>query len=64
MIEPEDLDVSIGRRAKQIGVPIQLLIKLTIWVLEIVAVALGTCLIMIAMAFLEFGHEVPPCITI
>jgi hypothetical protein len=60
MIEPDDLNVSIGRRAKQIGVPIQLLIKLTIWVLEIVAEALGTCLIMIATAFLEFGHEVPP----
>ena len=60
MIEPEDLDVSIGRRAKMVGMPIQFLIKLTIWVLEIVAEALGTCLIIIAMAFLEFHREVPP----
>jgi hypothetical protein len=36
------------------------LIKLAIWVLEIVAEALGTYLIMIAMAFLEFRHDVPP----
>jgi hypothetical protein len=60
MIEPENLDVSTGRRAKRVGVPIQLLIKLTIWVLEIVTKALGTCLIMVAVAFLEFRHEVPP----
>ena len=39
---------------------IQLLIKLTIWALEIVAEAMGTCLIMIAMTFLEFRHDVPP----
>jgi hypothetical protein len=60
MTEPQNLDVSIGRRAKQLGVPFQLLTKLTIWVLEIVTGALGTCLIMVVMAFLEFRHDVPP----
>lgn len=59
MIEPTVPHVPIDQRAKQVGVPIQLLIKLAIWVFEIAAEALGTCLIFIAMAFLQFGHEVP-----
>ena len=60
MIEPEHQDVSSDQGLKQARAPIQLLRKLTIWVLEIVAEALGTCLIMVAMAFLELRHEVPP----
>jgi hypothetical protein len=60
MSGPEDVDVSIGRRAKPARLPIRLLIKLTIWGLEVLTEALGTCLIMVGTAFLKFRHEVPP----
>ncbi|WP_263382189.1 hypothetical protein [Granulicella arctica] len=49
-----------GRQAKQIRLSSQILLKLLIWVLEIVASALGTCIIFVATAFLQFGHETPP----
>lgn len=52
--------MSIGRRAMQFGSPAQLFKKLTIWAAEIVTEAVGTCLIIIGLAFLEFRHEVPP----
>jgi hypothetical protein len=60
MMEPEDADVSIGRQAIQFLLPIQFFEKLAIWVAEVVAEALGTCLILIGMAFLEFRFDVPP----
>jgi hypothetical protein len=60
MIESEDPDVSIGQGTKKVGVPVQLLIKLSIWVLELVVEALGTCLILFAMAVVEFRYEHPP----
>lgn len=60
MNEPEYPDVSIGRRAKQVRLLIRLLVKLTIWGVEILAEALGICLIMIGIVFLEFRHGVPP----
>jgi hypothetical protein len=60
MIEPVDQDLPIGRRARRIQLLIQALKKLTVWGLEIGAEALGTCLIIVGIAFMEFRHEVPP----
>jgi hypothetical protein len=60
MLEREHQDVPSDQRTKQAQAPVQILIKLAIWALEIVVEAVGTCLIMIAMAFVEFRHEVPP----
>jgi hypothetical protein len=50
----------IGQRAKHVGVPIRPPVKLAIWALEIVTEALGTCLIMVAVAFVDYRHEAPP----
>jgi hypothetical protein len=60
MIEPVNQDLPIGRRARRIRLLIQALKKLTIWSLEIGAEALGTCLIIVGIAFTEFRHQVPP----
>jgi hypothetical protein len=60
MLEREHRDASDDRGMKRPNAPLQLLIKLTTWILEILAEAVGTCLIVVAIPFLEFRHEVPP----
>jgi hypothetical protein len=60
MILPADKDLPIDRRAGRIRLLVKTIKKLTVWGLEIGAEALGTCLIMVGIAFVEFRHEVPP----
>ncbi|MGI4829188.1 MAG: hypothetical protein ACRYFU_13495 [Janthinobacterium lividum] len=60
MIESTVSHAPIDRHAKQIHSKVQFFKKLAIWTLEVVSSAVGTAVIFIAMAFLQFGHDTPP----
>jgi hypothetical protein len=58
MTEPDNLNVPIiGGSVNSSATTAR---KLAVWVLEILSEAIGTCLIFIAFAFLQFRHEEPP----
>jgi hypothetical protein len=58
MTEPDNLNLPISGGSMNSSATITT--KLGVWVLEILSQAIGTCLIFIAFAFLQFRHEEPP----
>ena len=58
MTEPDHLNLPISGGSMNSSATITT--KLGVWVLEILSQAIGTCLIFIAFAFLQFRHEEPP----
>jgi hypothetical protein len=57
MAEPDNLDLSIATTARNYS---SVVTKLWVWVLETLGEAIGTCLILLAIAFFQFRHEEPP----
>jgi hypothetical protein len=60
MIQPGISNLPISGGAKNAGHSLSAAIKLSVWLLEIVSEAVGTCLILIFFAFFQFRHEEPP----